>query len=487
MSHRRSSSLSGGTRVAELQPEPPPPSSSLQSYSYQEGHKAPPRKALSVDTGSGVEVEEYYSGRRGTGRLEFASHALSTIGNKSEEIIQRFDEKCDYIENGPIAQSAKATAHKAAEVIEEKVLKHVRLPDEVYEVLHEIEKTQAYQTAKCGVHRAYSYVEPIISRVNSQEVEDDQVDFVIPPNLENQFLKGTDSPSISRPYNRSFELDIQQYQVYEPRESVPEIKISDETGRSSIITLNSESLLKEKAPDTFSLASAADSEFQYEVIRPNKLYKTPPLPKPFPKKRRSFKSKTNNNIGSDVMTLFRRDNEKDSDTQKLLRSSTEQDSECTDEIVSKQPTKKSTTGKGKKLQRQETINEGLGGAKLTRTSNFEISDGSREDEPLVPKKTKIKGIPEEELRERLKDKLDSVICINGKTYIIHKSSEQDNKPKEKYGGASEFFEESSDFAWEAVTGILPLSLDPYSSPLLQIFRFKHVKIFAQPSLSILLL
>lgn len=497
MSHRRSSSLSGSTRVADLQPEPPPPPSSHQSSPRQEGRRAPPRKALSVDTGKGAvdQDEEYYSGRRGGppgagGRpLEIASAALTTIGNKSEEFIQLFDEKCDDIENGPIAQSAKATAHRAAEVIEEKVLKHVKLPEEVYEVLHEIEKTQAYQAARCGVNKAYSYVEPILSRVNSGE-EEEQVEFVIPPHLENQFIKnlrGADSPKSSRPYDRSFELDSEHYQpIVDPRDSLPEIKISDETGRSSIVSLNTGSLLKERAPDTLSLVSMADSERQYEIIRPNKFYKTPPLPKPVPRKRRSLLVKCGSNE-TRTTSLPDVDEEDQKDIQRrLAKSVTLPTCECPqDARTPQQPlgavgTKGTGTAGGspkrgtgaisssssgsqlKKLQRQETIGDNLGGPKLMRSSNFEISDGSREDEPLMPWKTKIKGIPEEELKERLKDKLDSVVCINGKTYIIHqRSSEQDKKEREKYGGASEFFEESIGFTWEDVTGINSIP-SPYS-------------------------
>lgn len=450
MSHRRSSSLSNGTGpyedYLEVPSTAPPqrrrflPSHSLSTENSQGDAIATPQRrrflpsnSLSTENSQGDEDEGYSSSRRTSRTRQLASTALHAIGNRSEEMCDIFDEKCDYIENRPFAQSAKAKAHRAAEVIEDKVLKHVKVPGEVYEVLHGIENTQAYQTARVGVHRAYSYVEPILSRVNSVEVED-QVDFVIPPHLE------TTRGSISS--SQSFRPTVPDSK----KDFLPQIKVSDETGKVPVINqqleANSE---KDKPPDTASILSNTESETQYEIIKLNKFYKEPPIPKPVPRRKRSFRISSElsiSNLAQEAANQANTENSKESSKENNL------------EKRKSMPRKSISEARTRKLQRQDTIHD-LDSAKLRRARTLDISDreGSKDDDSL-PKRTKIKGIPEGELKEQLQEKLDSVVCINGKTYIINKEHDHHASRPRMYGGASEFFEDSFTKSWDEVAGTI---------------------------------
>ena len=388
MSHRRSSIESGG--VDFYNDAPPKHHKILPQVPPQQVRRAPPRRVDSIDAAHPDDIRRASDRRRGYSSTNFNSFE----GNS-------------YVDNSPIAQSAKATAHRAAEVIEEHVLKRVKVPEEVYGVLHEIERSHAYQTARGGVHKAYTYVEPILSRVASVEADDtepagpDSINFIIPPQASNS---RNPSPVFSRPIeNPISELQylkadsFQRQNINESRDSVPEIKISDVTGRSSIVSQQDLELLKDKPVDTISVTSGASSERYYEIIKPNKLYSTVPHPPPSSKKRRSLLGKS-----ASAETPSTTDTQTKKINDKLKKSQTLQDcgdcaeNECQLVVDSK------NKSRPRRLQRQDT------------TVDSDTLQGSSEGDPLLPKKTKVKGIPESELREHLKDKLHSVVCINGK-------------------------------------------------------------------------
>lgn len=100
-------------------------------------------------------------------------------------------------------------------------------------------------------------------------------------------------------------------------------------------------------------------------------------------------------------------------------------------------------------------------SKLLRQTSVDIEGlDSSEREPLLtqhkpkqPRLEQVKKLSEKEVKEDyLRDKLDSVVCINGKTYVIPQSSVQQKERTgdECYGGASQFFENSQSIDWQAV-------------------------------------
>ena len=105
-------------------------------------------------------------------------------------------------------------------------------------------------------------------------------------------------------------------------------------------------------------------------------------------------------------------------------------------------------------------------SKLLRQISVDIEGGqdsfdASESDPLVPPKPKpprleqVKKLSEKEVKEHyLQGKLDSVVCINGKTYVVPQSAAiapRKNDDDACYGGASQFFENSSSgIDWQAV-------------------------------------
>ena len=480
MSHRRSSSLTGGAGVSEDQV----PSAKARN------RPAPPLKASSFDYGdhgaaggAGCEGEEDM--RRGRpenlaqAAISVAHSTYEALENRSEAIMQRFDDSIDELENGPLVQTAKATVQKVATVIEKPVglIKQSRFVEEVSGVLTEIENTEVVQVARGRARQAYMYVEPIsekiLSRVGSFDAdEEDNVQFVIPPSMQRSPGRIVDIPIKPRPLLRQYDIDGQRVKIdptqYAIQEEVPEIHVSGEDGRLSVLSQGNDKLLKVKAPDQISIVSATDSERQYELVRPHRLYRTPPLPLPRHKEpRRSLQARlSNNGVKTSIVeetSEKRQDGEEGScrcaSSARSVRF-TEKDATCskddageTSEMAGKDSSSTLTVKRMVDVQERRPAIKDSMEAIDKRNS---LLDECNEDQPLVP--IEMEGCSISKIREKMRENNYSVICINGKTFYVPKSVVKEPEPREVYGGASAFFEASETIDWKTVKGIYSVTL-----------------------------
>ena len=447
MSHRRNS-LSGGARLPDV-----PTSGTARPR---------PSKAVSIDVPDGRVNEHLRNEDRNAKYSNFASG----------DFIQRLDEKCDNLENGPLAQTARANIQRAAEVIDEHVLKKVRLPDEVQVYLHDLEQKPAVRAVKGRVQAAYSYVEPIgekiLSRVNS--TDEDPVEFVIPPQLERCESRGSYTSSIVRPPSRRLDFDSHQgsldIQQYQPLADIPTIEVSaidhievkERERKPSILSQLSVRSYGRKSSDQISLASAADSERFYELVRPNTFYATVPSPLPKPRhKRGKGKEVADEHTSKDTTRLLLGQSSSECEGSESIKSIKPEGPNGTRKVTFNDKTKSqdgsglkrqqsSSVGNKKKLQRQVSVDQEYN----------DQDDVPGENTPLVPKIQKIRGLSEEQLREQVIDGRQTVVCINGKTYIVSHPSQEEDEKKETYGGASELFGDSASSHWKTVAGIYRL-------------------------------
>lgn len=466
MSHRRSSSLTGGARVSDEQV----PTTQART------RPPPPLKASSFDCGDHGEVGDDGSRRRpenlAQAAISVAHSTYEAIEHRSEAFMQRFDDSIDELENSPLVQTTKATVQKVATVIEKPVvlIKQSRFAEEVSGVLTEIENTEVVQVARGRARQAYMYVEPIsekiLSRVGSLDTEEDDVQFVIPPSMQRSPGKSVDIPAKPRPLLRQYDIDSQRIKIdptqYVPiQEEVPEIHVSGEDGGFSVLS-QGDKLLKVKAPDQISIVSATDSERQYELVRPHRLYRTPPLPPPRHKEpRRSLQARLSNNgvkttlveetaeektcrCGTSRSVRF---TEKDSGSEVPCRAGKDATSTLTVkrmvDVVERRPTMKDSRS-------MEAVDK--------RNS---LLDECSEDQALIPIES-LEGSSISKIREKLREYNYNVICINGKTFYVPKSVVKEPEPREVYGGASAFFEASETIDWKTVKGIYLLLFMSFS-------------------------
>ncbi|XP_045110283.1 sodium channel protein 60E-like isoform X5 [Portunus trituberculatus] len=475
MSHRRSSSLTGGARVSEEQV----PSAKART------RPAPPLKASSFDYGDhgapggpGIEGEDGM--RRGRpenlaqAAMSVAHSTYEALENRSEAIMQRFDDSIDELENGPLVQTAKATVQKVATVIEKPVglIKQSRFVEEVSGVLTEIENTEVVQVARGRARQAYMYVEPIsekiLSRVGSFDAdEDENVQFVIPPSMQRSPGRVVDVPLKPRPLLRPYEIEGQRVKLdptqYAIQEEVPEIHVSGEDGRLSVLSQGSDKLLKVKAPDQISIVSATDSERQYELVRPHRLYRTPPLPPPRHKEpRRSLQARLSNNGVKTSLVEESSERRQDGEEGLCRCGSSARSVRFTekDSTSKKDGAAGASKGSGKEpssstltVKRMVDVEERRPAIKDQQymesvDKRNSLLDECTEDQPLVP--IEMEGCSISKIREKLREYNYSVICINGKTFYVPKSIVKEPEPREVYGGASTFFEASETIDWKTV-------------------------------------
>ncbi|XP_050730127.1 sodium channel protein 60E-like isoform X4 [Eriocheir sinensis] len=460
MSHRRSSSLTGGARASDEQV----PSAQART------RPPPPLKASSFDCGDHGAAGEEGARKRpenlAQAAISVAHSTYEAIENRGEAIMQRFDDSIDELENGPLVQTAKATVQKVATVIEKPVglIKQSRFVEEVSGVLTEIENTEVVQVARGRARQAYMYVEPIsekiLSRVGSLDADEDDVQFVIPPSMQRSPGKTVVVPVKPRPLLRQFDIDSQRIKIdptqYVPiQEEVPEIHVSGEDGGFSVLSQEGDKLLKVKAPDQISIVSATDSERQYELVRPHRLYRTPPLPPPRHKEpRRSLQARLSNNgvkttiveeaagemtcrcaASARSVRFTEKDSGKGSDSEAMCVAGKDVSSNLTVkrmvDVVERRPAMKDSRS-------IETVDK--------RNS---LLDECTEDQPLIPVES-LEGSSISKIREKLREYNYNVICINGKTFYVPKSVVKEPAPREVYGGASTFFEASETIDWKTV-------------------------------------
>ncbi|MPC59101.1 hypothetical protein E2C01_053116 [Portunus trituberculatus] len=484
MSHRRSSSLTGGARVSEEQV----PSAKART------RPAPPLKASSFDYGDhgapggpGIEGEDGM--RRGRpenlaqAAMSVAHSTYEALENRSEAIMQRFDDSIDELENGPLVQTAKATVQKVATVIEKPVglIKQSRFVEEVSGVLTEIENTEVVQVARGRARQAYMYVEPIsekiLSRVGSFDAdEDENVQFVIPPSMQRSPGRVVDVPLKPRPLLRPYEIEGQRVKLdptqYAIQEEVPEIHVSGEDGRLSVLSQGSDKLLKVKAPDQISIVSATDSERQYELVRPHRLYRTPPLPPPRHKEpRRSLQARLSNNGVKTSLVEESSERRQDGEEGLCRCGSSARSVRFTekDSTSKKDGAAGASKGSGKEpssstltVKRMVDVEERRPAIKDQQymesvDKRNSLLDECTEDQPLVP--IEMEGCSISKIREKLREYNYSVICINGKTFYVPKSIVKEPEPREVYGGASTFFEASETIDWKTVKGIYSVAFN----------------------------
>lgn len=482
MSHRRSNSLTGsGAKVSDIHV----PSAQGRT------RPLPPQKASSLDVEHGVAGGPSHEGADGSRRgrpenlaqaaISVAQSAYEALENRSEAIFQRFDDSIDELENGPLVQTAKATVQRAATVMEKPVgrIKQSWLVEEVSGVITEIENTEVVQAARGRARQAYMYVEPIsekiLSRMGSLDNEEEgEVQFVIPPSMQRPAGRAVEAPVKARPSLRQFELEskrikIDPSQYITKNEDVPEIHVSGEDGSRSVLSQGSDNLLKVKAPDQISIVSATDSERQYEIVRPYKLYRTPPLPPPRHKeRRRSFQVKlSNSGVKSSLV-------DENSEKRRLLDDKNDpcycstgarsvRFSEDEPESLEDSQAEGSPDPKGKNsavslgVRRVVDVCERRPALKDPSKTHDAVDkrnsllDECGEDQPLVPIES-LEGSSIAKIREKLREYNYNVVCINGKTFYVPKSVVKE-PVKEVYGGASSFFEASQTIDWQTVKGI----------------------------------
>ncbi|XP_069952199.1 sodium channel protein para-like isoform X2 [Cherax quadricarinatus] len=385
----------------------------------------------------------------------------------------------DELENGPLVQTAKATVQRAAIVIEKPVgkIKQSRFVEEVSGVITEIENTEVVQAAKGRARQAYMYVEPIsekiLSRVGSLDADDEEVQFVIPPSMQRSSGRTVDATAKCRPISRLYEQDsklikIDPTQYVAIQEEVPEIHVSGEDGRCSVLSQGSDNLLKVKAPDQISIVSATDSERQYEIVRPYKLYRTPPLSPPRHKEHRhSLQVKLFN---SGVKTSLVDEN---SEKRRLLDDKSESchcsngsrsvrfsdddptsgaGSKTESSLVPNTADKQTSATLGVKrmvdvCERRPALKDSKSPQAIDKRNS--MLDECGEDEPLVPIEC-VQGSSIAKIREKMREFNYNIVCINGKTFYVPKSVVKEPEGKEVYGGASAFFESSETIDWKTV-------------------------------------
>ncbi|XP_071550553.1 sodium channel protein 1 brain-like isoform X3 [Panulirus ornatus] len=481
MSHRRSNSLTGSAKVSDIQ----------VPTAQGRTRPPPPQKASSLDVehgaGGGPSLDGAEGSRRGRSEnlaqaaISVAQSAYEALENRSEAIFQRFDDSIDELESGPLVQTAKATVQRAATVIEKPVgrIKQSWLVEEVSGVITEIENTEVVQAARGRARQAYMYVEPIsekiLSRMGSLDTEEEgEVQFVIPPSMQRPSGKAIEAPVKARPMLRQFELDskrikIDPSQYISKNEEVPEIHVSGEDGSRSVLSQGSDILLKVKAPDQISIVSATDSERQYEIVRPYKLYRTPPLPPPRHKeRRRSFQVKlSTSGVKSSLV-------DENSEKRRLLDEKPDpcycstgvrsvrfsedepesmEDNQAEDSPVPNTKGKDPATNLG--VRRVVDVCERRPALKDPSKTHDAVDkrnsllDECGEDQPLVPIES-LEGSSIAKIREKLREYNYNVVCINGKTFYVPKSVVKEPEVKEVYGGASSFFEASQTIDWQTV-------------------------------------
>ncbi|KAK3857837.1 hypothetical protein Pcinc_035932, partial [Petrolisthes cinctipes] len=461
MSHRRSSSLTGSARVSDAQAPPPGPSGTRP-------RPPPPIKASSLDVGDhGAATSDGSDGRQGRSDnlAHAAKQAYEVLELHSENIIQRFDDSIDELESGPLVQTAKATVQKVATVIEKPVgrIKQSRFVEEVSGVINEIENTEVVQVAKGKARQAYLYVEPIsekiLSRMGSLEDENAEVQFVIPPSMQRPPGKAVvEVTSRRRPLLRQFDLDRNRVKI-DPsqydliQEDVPAIHVSGVDGRDSVLP-QGVNCSKDKAPDQISIVSATDSERQYELVRPHRLYLTPPLPPPKP--RRSWQAKISNNGVKNSLL------DENSEKQRLLDNKDGAPCECgparsvrfseaTQEVdgTSIPPANLSVKRLVDVCERRPVLKQNSSKSMEDVDKRNSILDEYGEEQLLIPIDS-LEGSSISKIREKLREHNYNIICINGKTYYVPKSALKEPETKETYGGASSFFESSQTIDWKTV-------------------------------------
>lgn len=476
MSHRRSNSLTGSAKVSDI-------------HVPSQARTQPLHKASSLDVGghgsnvaAGPSHDCDESGRRGRpdnlaqAAIHVAQSAYEALENRSEAIFQRFDDGLDELERGPFVQTAKATVQRAATVIEEPVerIRRSKLVEEVSYVLREVENTEVVQAARGRARNVYHYVEPIgekiLSRVGSLDTEEEEVQFVIPPQMQRpsgRVLPATPKPvaRVSDEEGTPVRLDPVQYGAIQ--EEVPEINVLGEDG-CSVLSHGSDNLLKVKAPDQLSIVSETDSVRHYEIVRPYKLYRTPPLPPPKPREhRRSLQVRLSN---SGIKTLLL---EEKSEKSRLLEKS----NNCECSGASGQRSVRFSEGKPSENSAGESGGPNSKGADPTKLGVRTVIDIKErrpalkdikaqesidkknsaldecgEEEPLVPV-TDLEGHAIAKIREKLKETDCNIVVLNGKTFFVPKSALKEPEKREVYGGASAFFEASQEIDWSTVKGI----------------------------------
>lgn len=461
MSHRRSSSLTGSARVSDAQAPPPGPSGTRP-------RPPPPVKASSLDVGDhGAATSDGSDGRQGN-LAQAAKQAYEVLESRSENIFQRFDDSIDELESGPLVQTAKATVQRVATVIEKPVgrIKQSRFVEEVSGVINEIENTEVVQVAKGKARQAYLYVEPIsekiLSRIGSLEDENAEVQFVIPPSMQRPQGKAVvEVTSRRRPLLRQFDIDRNRVKI-DPsqydliQEDVPAIHVSGVDGRDSVLP-QGDNCSKDKAPDQISIVSATDSERQYELVRPHRLYLTPPLPPPKP--RRSWQAKISNNGVKNSLL------EENSEKKRLLdnkdglcecggQGRSVRFSEATQEAggANNPPANLSVKRLVDVCERRPVLKQNSSKSLEDVDKRNSLLDEYGEEQLLVPIES-LEGSSISKIREKLREHNYNVICINGKTYYVPKSALKEPETKETYGGASYFFESSQTIDWKTVKGI----------------------------------
>ncbi|XP_076054052.1 sodium channel protein 1 brain-like isoform X2 [Oratosquilla oratoria] len=271
--------------------------------------KARPKKATSLDVDTGVggtggsttttngaglgdgdsdQGRPQPSGDLASTALTVAHNAYVSIESRADELLDRLDETFEAIENGPIGQTAINTVHRVGEVIDDRVLKRVKLAPEVEEVLHGIENTEVVRVAIEKVREAKDYGERILTRLSSQESEDENVgvDFVIPPH----FVKAQTpySNSYVLPHNRSASFDqIDPYvgtvDVSPFSPDLPDDVSYRVPGGFVDLTpddsdrKNHHHLLRQRND---SLCSVVDSEPYFEFVKSNPTFRSPPFSQP---------------------------------------------------------------------------------------------------------------------------------------------------------------------------------------------------------------
>ena len=531
MSRGRSSSLSGGEPLG------------LGGGGGGIGGASGSRRAVSVDDDDA--------------QIGAAARAAADTARYRLDRLERLDETFDDIED----RTSDA-------------FRRVHLPPQIVAALHELENHEVVQAALEKMHRAYSYVEPvtgrILSRVGSLDETGSDVEFVIPPSMGGRSPSLVRSPSFVRASPR-FGTPVNSLDHliphYHSNPTPPLIRV--EAPHESDLYHHGHHY--HPAPDQISLLSAADSERQYDVVRPNIFYRTPPTgPIPKHKKRRSYVVHQPSSSASAFTTLYNPYDYRPSKTQRLgdcdcvqpsiedlrrrginddirierLGCSSKRDpgrscfKDSTDPAYHRagrrqlpQPPQKSRSLKldnhhessgrncdpssgsadtacdGRNKCKNENFSRdsrlcdtkcsnGGGGAedscnndrlnnegneycgrtagdhqtpvrrqpsKLLRQTSVDIEGGQdsldyNENDPLMPSRPKplrldqVKKLSNKEVTESyLKDKLDTMVCIKGKTYVMPQASIQSRGRNENEcrGGASQFFENSQSVDWPA--------------------------------------
>ena len=378
--------------------------------------------------------------------------------------------------------------------------------------LQDIEKHDVVQSAIDKMHRAYSYVEPvtgkILSRVGSLDDNsslNNDIEFVIPhhqPFSSRRSSSLARSPSLSRVSPTSFYgmgnhprlnsntvdlIDYHRSQTPPPliRIEAPSSLEGSRAYSSSLhadqISINSDrgnydkqhsSSFYKSSPYNFipspkkSRFSAAATDFRrfspdyqdplqndlnmqlnakfgttFDASRLKGRRKLPQVPFSSKTQNSKLAQHSSNNSSLDDNKASRISNNRDcNDTNDRTRI------DANDIEVSV-----STSSKNPPIRRQPS--------KLLRQTSVDIAEGNKDhqNEPLLTKSKslrieKVKKLSEKEVKEDyLRDKLDSVVCVNGKTYVVPQCSvENSSRQKSEddcYGGASQFFENSTSFDW----------------------------------------